>query len=137
MHKKLSASLGLIIFMFGFLKFFAPFKAWYSIQIQTSGLSGNSYYFGIIGEILIGLVLLLSVAIRKESLKFQLSGIGSLGLVGVMGVAIYVHLVPEVPAEVLPLGLKSPVIPLLFLFAGGHNLYLSIIGSRSLRRVRA
>ncbi len=33
----------------------------------------------------------------------------------VMLVAIYVHLQPGVPAEVLPLGIKPPVIPLLVL----------------------
>jgi hypothetical protein len=38
-----------------------------------------------------------------------------LGLIVNMCVAIYVHLQPNVPAEVLPLGIKPPFIPLSFL----------------------
>jgi hypothetical protein len=37
--------------------------------------------------------------------------IGCLLLVSQMAVAIYVHLQPGVPASVLPLGIKAPVIP--------------------------
>lgn len=133
MYKKLSIFLGLIIFIFGFLKFFEPFQTWYSIQIQTSGLSEASYYSGIVGEMLIGLMLMLSGFVRTERLKLLLSGFGSLGLVGIMCVAIYVHLIPEVPAEVLPLGVKPPVIPILFLLAGGYNFCLAIFKRMSLR----
>jgi hypothetical protein len=35
-----------------------------------------------------------------------------------MGVAIYVHLQPGVPASVLPLGIKPPVIPVVVLLLG-------------------
>ena len=35
-----------------------------------------------------------------------------------MGVAIYVHLQPGVPASVLPLGIKPPVIPVIVLLLG-------------------
>jgi hypothetical protein len=35
-----------------------------------------------------------------------------------MLVAVYVHLQPGVPAGVLPLGIKPPVIPLFVLFLG-------------------
>ena len=35
-----------------------------------------------------------------------------------MGVAIYVHLQPGVPASVLPLGIKPPVIPIFVLLLG-------------------
>jgi hypothetical protein len=36
-------------------------------------------------------------------------------LVAQMGTAIYVHLQPQVPAGVLPLGIKPPVIPVVVL----------------------
>jgi hypothetical protein len=36
-------------------------------------------------------------------------------LVVQMGTAIYVHLQPQVPANVLPLGIKAPVIPVVVL----------------------
>jgi hypothetical protein len=39
-----------------------------------------------------------------------------------MAVAIYVHLQPEVPAIVLPLGIKRPLIPLFFMLLAGLNL---------------
>ena len=39
-------------------------------------------------------------------------------LVTQMSVAIYVHLQPEVPANVLPLGIKPPVIPSVVLLLG-------------------
>jgi uncharacterized membrane protein YfcA len=39
-------------------------------------------------------------------------------LVVQMGVAIYVHLQPEVPASALPLGIKPPVIPVVVLLLG-------------------
>jgi hypothetical protein len=39
-------------------------------------------------------------------------------LVAQMGVAIYVHLQPQVPASVLPLGIKPPVIPVVVLLLG-------------------
>jgi hypothetical protein len=37
--------------------------------------------------------------------------------------AIYVHLQPEVPANVLPLGIKAPFIPLAFMLLAGLNLF--------------
>ena len=36
--KPLSLFLGVLIFMFGFLKFFQPFHGWFEIQIQQSHL---------------------------------------------------------------------------------------------------
>jgi hypothetical protein len=49
--------------------------------------------------------------------------LASAGLVVNMGVAIYVHLQPEVPANVLPLGIKPPLIPLVFMLLAGLNLF--------------
>jgi hypothetical protein len=46
----------------------------------------------------------------------------SLGLVASMAVATYVHLRPEVPASVLPLGIKPPFIPLFVMILAGLNL---------------
>jgi hypothetical protein len=126
MHKKLSVTLGFMIFTFGFLKFFEPFRTWYVIQIQTSGLSEASYFAGIFGEMVVGLILMSSLFLKNEKFKYDLSIIGSLGLIGIMSVAIYVHLLPEVPAEVLPMNIKPPVIPILFLLATMYNIYLAL-----------
>ena len=48
--------------------------------------------------------------------------LASAGLIVNMAVAIYVHLQAEVPADVLPLGIKPPYIPLVFVFLAGLNL---------------
>jgi hypothetical protein len=40
-----------------------------------------------------------------------------------MGMAIYVHLQPQVPASVLPLGIKPPVIPVVVLLLGLLNAF--------------
>ena len=126
MHKKLSITLGFLIFMFGFLKFFNPFQTWYIIQIQTSQLPEISYFSGIFGEMLVGALLMFGFFIQNEKWKLNFIKLGSLGLIGIMCVAIYVHLIPEVPAEVLPMKIKAPVIPGLFLLAAIYNFYLSV-----------
>ncbi|MFP5384525.1 MAG: DoxX family membrane protein [Bacteriovoracia bacterium] len=134
MHKKISVSLGAMILMFGLLKFVDPFKTWYSVQIQTSGLPEISYFSGIIGEIVVGLLLIFPFFLKNEKFKFQILSLASSALVVMMVVATYVHLLPAVPAEVLPLKIKPPVIPIIFLFAAGYNLYLSFALRLSLEK---
>jgi hypothetical protein len=130
MQRKLSMNLsiilGFMIFMFGFLKFVDPFKTWYAVQIQTSGLPDSSYYAGIFGELIVGILLISSYWIASPKLKFTLSTLGSFMLVGILSVAIYVHLLPQVPAEVLPMKIKPPFVPILFLTATIVNIYLSL-----------
>jgi hypothetical protein len=48
-----------------------------------------------------------------------------------MAVAIYVHLQPEVPASVLPLGIRPPLIPLFFMLLAGLNLFQLYRGKES------
>jgi hypothetical protein len=120
-----SMFLGMAIFMFGFLKFFDPFKTWFHIQIAKSGLPPFSIPLGMTGEMSIGLVLLLATVFRERirSLFRPAIAAASAGLIVNMAVAIYVHLQPEVPARVLPLGIKPPLIPLLFVLLAGLNLF--------------
>lgn len=118
-----SRFLGTAIFMFGFLKFFEPFQTWFHTQIATSGLPTPAVPLGIAAEISIGLSLLLaSFAQRTRNLATPILALASAGLIVNMAVAIYVHLQPEVPANVLPLGIKLPIIPLAFLLLAGLNL---------------
>lgn len=116
--------LGIIIFMFGFLKLFDPFRAWFHVQITRSGMPPGAIPLGIAGEIAIGLALVGSFVARSRlgALRYPVIGGACLGLVVMMLVATYVHLQPEVPAEVLPLGIKPPVIPLSFLALAGWEL---------------
>ena len=120
-----SMFLGTVIFMFGVLKFIDPFKTWFHIQIAKSGLPPFSIPLGMAGEMSIGLSLLLATVFRERIGRFFRPGVAlaSAGLLVNMTVAIYVHLQPEVPASVLPLGIKPPLIPLVFLLLAGLNLF--------------
>lgn len=101
------------MFMFGFLKFFEPFHGWFEIQIRQSHLPRESILVGKLAEMVVGCLFVLpwlrrSLAIKRRE---QLLLIACTTLVIQMCVAIYVHLQPEVPASVLPLGIELPVIP--------------------------
>src|SRR5262245_30975804 len=120
-----SRFLGTVIFLFGFLKFFDPFQTWFHIQIAKSGLPPLAVPLGMAGEISIGLSLLLASSFRQrmKSLFTPIVASASAGLIVNMAVAIYVHLQPDVPARVLPLGIKPPFIPLAFMLLAGLNLF--------------
>jgi hypothetical protein len=111
--------------MFGFLKFFEPFHTWFHIQITKSGLPPLGFPLGIAAEISIGISLLLASSFRQRinRLFTPIVALASAGLIVNMAVAIYVHLQPEVPANVLPLGIKPPFIPLAFMLLAGLNLF--------------
>jgi len=110
-------ALGVAMFMFGFLKFFEPFHTWFHVQVSNSHLPPGSFSMGIAGEIAIGTAFIASVVAKAQLGRHRESLIVAtcLGLVVNMCVAIYVHLQPSVPAGVLPLGIKPPIIPLSFL----------------------
>ena len=118
--KALSLFLGVLMFMFGFLKFFQPFRGWFDIQIQQSHLPHEAILAGKLGEMVTGSLFLLPWLWRSLTAKsrHQLLLIACSILVAQMGVAIYVHLQPQVPASVLPLGIKAPVIPFVVLLLG-------------------
>ena len=115
--KALSLFLGIWMFMFGFLKFFQPFRGWFDIQIHQSHLPHEAILAGKLGEMVTGCLFVLPWLRRalSEKSRDQLLLIACSMLVTQMGVAIYVHLQPQVPASVLPLGIKPPVIPFVVL----------------------
>lgn len=132
--KSISLFLGISMFMFGVLKFVDPFKGWYTVQVTNSGLGEFSYWLGITGEIAVGLVFLLSVYLRNV-LSVRL---GSYTLMAVSGTVlvmmmtgIYVHLHPNVPADVLPLKIKPPYIPVFFMLLALWN---GILAARQAKR---
>jgi len=108
-----SLFLGILMLMFGFLKFFQPFRGWFAIQIQQSHLPHEALLAGKVTEMMTGGLFLLPwvwrtlTAKRKDELRLA----ACLLLLSQMCVAIYVHLQPGVPASVLPLGIKPPIIP--------------------------
>jgi hypothetical protein len=123
--KVLSIFLGILMFTFGFLKFFQPFGGWFETQIQKSHLPPAAIPAGKLGEMVTGCLFLLpwlwrSLATKR---KEQLLLIACLMLVTQMCTAIYVHLQPGVPASVLPLGIKPPVIPITVLLLALLNAF--------------
>lgn len=118
--------LGVAIFAFGFLKLFEPFNGWFHAQIATSGLPPLAIPLGIAAEMAIGLGLVLPLVAfeRLGVLSRPLLMLASVALIANMAVATWVHLQPEVPPSVLPLGVKPPVLPLTFAVLAGLNLLL-------------
>jgi hypothetical protein len=122
------------MFTFGVLKFVSPFRDWYTVQVTMSGLPVGSFTMGIFSEIVIGFLLFGSYLFWPLSkYGYVVLQLGSAGLVGMMCVATYVHLHPSVPADVLPLKIKPPAIPLMFLALAVFNAILAkMAGSRNL-----
>ena len=117
---RLSIVLGLLMLTFGVLKFVSPtIDGWFHVQIQQSHLPHSAILMGKITEIMTGILFLLP-RLRPWQAKWEgrilLIACGSLFLE--MIVAVYVHLQPGVPPEVLPLGIKPPVIPLFVFLLG-------------------
>ena len=115
--KPLSLFLGFLMLTFGLLKCVNPtIDGWFTVQIQQSHLPHSAILMGKIGEIMTGLLFLLP-RFRPWAARWQdrilLLACSSLFIE--MLVATYVHLQPGVPPEVLPLGIKPPVIPLFVL----------------------
>ena len=113
LSKVLSLLLGVQMFMFGFLKFFQPIRGWFDIQIQQSHFPHQAILVGKLTEMLTGALFLLPWVWRSLTAKSKdrILLIACFILFTQMVVAIYVHLQPGVPASVLPLGIKPPVIP--------------------------
>src|SRR5262249_21333594 len=114
---RLSLFLGLLMFTFGFLKFVNPtIDGWFHAQIQQSHLPHSAILLGKIAEITTGILFLLPW-LRPWQAKWEgrIVLIACTSLFLEMLVAAYVHLQPGVPPEILPLGIKPPVIPLFVL----------------------
>ena len=124
-NKYTSLFLGITIFMFGFLKHFSPFKDWVHAQITQSGLPAFSMHLVVVGELLAGILYLLPLMFRNKfqnSKKWLLISANSIVIV-MMVVACYVHMQPEVSAEVLPLKIKAPYIPIIYIVMAFINLF--------------
>lgn len=117
--------LGVLMFLFGFLKLFEPIRTMFDVQITKSGLPRVSIPLGVAGEMSIGLGLLSASCSRRRisNLSGPIVFVASAGLIVNMGIATYVHLQPEVPAKVLPLGIKPPFIPLSVMSLAALNLF--------------
>jgi hypothetical protein len=114
---------GVVSLSFGLLKFVSPFKGWYLAQIETSGLPRYTYAIGITAEIITGLVFLLPFLLSMDDKsKRSLLILANCSIILIMIAATIVHLIPRVPSGVLPLKIKPPVIPLMFMTIAIFNL---------------
>ena len=121
--------LGIFMFLFGALKLTNPFNGWFHTQLITSGIGDFAFPFGVGAEIITGLILLVTLIYKDKILSgrfFTFIICGSCLVVLSMIVAVYVHLQPNVPANVLPLGIKPPVIPLSVLILAAANIFYTI-----------
>ncbi len=120
LSKALSLFLGVLMFMFGILKFFRPIDGLFDVQIQQAHLPHEAILAGKVGEMVTGVLFLLAGFLKSLTARSRarLLLVACFLLFTQMGVAIYVHLQPQVPASVLPLGIKPPVIPLFVLLLG-------------------
>lgn len=126
--KTITWFLGVSMFLFGILKFVPPFKNWYTVQVFNSGLGEIAYIMGIAGEIVVGMSLIgISLWRNKIALKTSLliSNLLLLVIIIMMTTSIYVHVHPDVPANVLPLKIKPPYIPAVFIVLAISGIYLS------------
>jgi len=126
--------LAISMFMFGVLKFVNPFKAWYSTQVTNSDLGQIAYSMGIMGEIAVGVVLFCCL-IYEQRISTKLytffTNLSFFAIMIMMLTGVYVHLHPNVPANVLPLKIKPPYIPVFFLLIALSNIFLSIKQAKS------
>lgn len=122
-RKILTVFFGVTISLFGFLKFVSSFKEWYKAQIVTSGLPQFVNPMGIVVEIATGIAFLLPFVLSMDDrAKRFLLTVANYSMISIMIVATFVHLVPQVPSDVLPLKIKLPVIPLMFMAMAIFNL---------------
>jgi|SRR6185437_9490317 len=127
--KLISWFLAIAMFMFGVLKVIVPtIGGWFTVQMTNSGLVEYiPIWVGIAGEIVVGLALIISLLIDKNltDKKFKIIvQLASAAIIPMMLTAVYVHLQPNVPADVLPLKIKPPFIPIFMLLLALTNIYL-------------
>ena len=114
-NRLLSGLLSAFLLLGGVAKFFLPFTDMFAQQIALSRLPfpALSAFAGQAGEITAGIILL-GFFIGWQRLQGPISdlvfALTTLLVVIIMLVAVYVHLHPDVPAEVLPFQSKPPVL---------------------------
>ncbi|NLS12465.1 hypothetical protein HGP28_06070 [Vibrio sp. SM6] len=128
-QKILTGLLGAFMVMAGTVKFFDPFTTMFAKQITLSELPFPtlSRWVGQLGEIFAGLLLLVVMIGNKvlpAPIKYKAMQLSTLLTTAIMIVAVHVHLLPSVPAEVLPLQSKPPVMTLIILGLAWLNTFL-------------
>ncbi|MCK8067695.1 hypothetical protein [Cobetia sp. 1CM21F] len=129
----LTGVLGAFLLMAGMVKFFEPFRTMFATQIELSGLPfpALARVAGQGGEISAGLLLLAVLLGTRKFTEAQVNTLFTSAVLlalAIMVVAIFVHLSPAVPAAVLPLQTKPPVLTVVIM--------LLLLLTAYLRRIR-
>ncbi|NKB61477.1 MAG: hypothetical protein GKR95_18935 [Gammaproteobacteria bacterium] len=135
LSRLLTGLLGAFILLGGVAKFFEPFNTMFSRQISHAQLPFPeiSAFAGQFGEIFSGLILVGFFLFGRqlaESPWAKLFNLANLTVVIIMLVAVYVHLHPDVPAEVLPLQSKPPVLTIVIMLLAIVNIWLRRLASK-------
>lgn len=127
--KIITGILGFFMLIPGLAKFGEPFKTFIYKHLTIIGFPFPELmqYVVKFSEVGVGL-LLIYLAFRADSLsaskRNKLFYLGNLTVAIMMFVAIYVHLHPDVPAEILPMEFKPPLMPIGYLVLVFVNLYV-------------
>ena len=127
--KIITGFLGIGMLLPGLAKFTEPFKTFIYKQLELTGIPFPEVMQHVVklSEVAIGLTLIyiaflgnkLSTAFRNKIFYLANSII-----IVMMIVAIYVHLHPNVPAEILPLESKPPIMAVAYILLVVLNTYL-------------
>lgn len=127
--KIVTGFLGIGMLLPGLGKFTEPFKTFIYKQLSLTGIPFPEVMQHVVklSEAAIGLTLIyiaffgnrLSTAFRNKIFY-----LGNATIIVMMIVAIYVHLHPNVPAEILPLGIKPPIMAVAYILLVVLNTYL-------------
>lgn len=114
----------------GIAKFTEPFKTFIYQHLVFIGFPLPEFmqYVVKFSELGVGfLFLFISVKgnVLDSKLREKLFYVGNLAIVIMMLVAIYTHLHPDVPAEILPMEYKPPLMPISYILLVGLNFYLA------------
>jgi len=131
--KIITVILGILIFLPGLNKFFEPAHTKFMDQVVLSELPFTTftYWLAILSEVTVGLALIFLVFLERRldsAVKRNIFYSGHYIILFMMLVAIYVHIHPDVPAEILPIA-KPPYMPMAYLLIVGLNLFLNRKGA--------
>lgn len=127
--KILTGILGLFMLLPGLAKLTEPFKTFIYKHLDIIGFPFPDImqYVVKFSEIGIGLTLLF-LAFKGSSINISLRNkifyLTNIAVIVMMIVAIYTHIHPDVPAEILPAEFKPPVMPIGYIALVIVNLYL-------------
>ncbi|WP_299716609.1 hypothetical protein [uncultured Tenacibaculum sp.] len=128
--KIITGILGFFMLIPGLAKFTEPFKTFIYKHLEIIGFPFPDImqYLVKFSEIGIGLMLIF-LAFKGSNistkLRYKIFYLGNLSIIAMMVVAVYTHLHPNVPAEVLPMEFKPPIMPIGYILLVIVNLILN------------